>query len=210
MDRTLHQRAISITFAVQEHPFTKGWTLPGPKLLGLRPPPSSPKIIRTRMATISDPEHTDVGPQDQLYYNQHAKELTEIPIGNRVAIQNPATKMWDIYGTVVALGHHRRYFVKTQSGRVLVRNRRFLRKRILASVFGGTSDPPPTPSPSLQARYKLVAPHDRSRPPPTFTLTLYGCQAPPSVHSLRSLQGRCKDTDSWTIELCMTSTSALV
>ena len=43
-------------------------------------------------------------------------------------------KTRDVYGTVVAIGPHRRYYIKTHSGRVLVRNRRFLRRRIPASL----------------------------------------------------------------------------
>ena len=70
----------------------------------------------------------------ELSYNNHAQTLPEITIGSNVALQNDDTKRWDIYGTVTAIGPHRRYFVKTQSGRVLVRNRRFLRRCILISL----------------------------------------------------------------------------
>ena len=62
----------------------------------------------------------------ELSYNNHAWTLPEITIGAHVALQNRETKRWDIYGTVTTIGPQRRYFVKTQSGRVLVRNRRFL------------------------------------------------------------------------------------
>ena len=59
-------------------------------------------------------------------YNDHARMLPEITVGSKVALQNHETKRWDIYGTVTDIGPHRiRYFVKTQSRRVLVRNRRF-------------------------------------------------------------------------------------
>ena len=67
-------------------------------------------------------------------YNQHARPLPDLTVGTRVAIQNQDTKYWDIYGIVTAVSPHRRYFVKTQSGRVLVRNRRFLCKRIPIST----------------------------------------------------------------------------
>ena len=67
-------------------------------------------------------------------YNQHTRELPDIKVGNHVAIQNPRSKLWDIYGVVTALASHRRYVVKTTSGRVFVRNRRFLRKRIPVSI----------------------------------------------------------------------------
>ena len=57
------------------------------------------------------------------FYNTHAHNLPEITIGSNVAIQNSNTKLWDVYGTVTYIGPHRRYYIKTQSGRVLVRNR---------------------------------------------------------------------------------------
>ena len=67
-------------------------------------------------------------------YNQHSTVLPDINIGSHVAIQNPKSKLWDIYGIVTAMASHRRYLVKTQNGRVFVRNRRFLRKRVPVSV----------------------------------------------------------------------------
>ena len=73
--------------------------------------------------------------QSETFYNTHAHTLTDIKIGSTVALQNQQTKLWDIYGKVVAIGPHRRYHVRTQSGQVLVRNRRFLRYRSPASCI---------------------------------------------------------------------------
>ena len=53
-------------------------------------------------------------------YNQHTRCLPDLQVGNHVAVQNAASKMWDIYGTVTAIGPYMRYFVKTQNGSVLV------------------------------------------------------------------------------------------
>ena len=80
--------------------------------------------------------------QDKLQqsYNRNAHDLSALQVGNHVAIQNPNTKMWDIYGVITAIGPFRRYYVKTQSGRVLVRNRRFLRKRSPLSIAAPTGD----------------------------------------------------------------------
>ena len=77
-------------------------------------------------------------------YNSKARPLPEIKIGSRVALQNHETKRWDIYGIITDIGRHRRYFIKTQSGRVLVRNRRFLRRRILPSPPTTNNPSPPT------------------------------------------------------------------
>ena len=77
-------------------------------------------------------------------YNSKARPLPEITIGSRVALQNHETKRWDIYRTVTDITPHRRYFIRTQSGRVLVRNRRFLRCRIPPSIPTLTTDILPT------------------------------------------------------------------
>lgn len=43
------------------------------------------------------------------------------------------------YGIVTAIGPHRRYHVKTASGRILVRNRRYLRRRVPLAPPGATA-----------------------------------------------------------------------
>ena len=66
-------------------------------------------------------------------------------------VQNPVTKMWDIYGIVTDINPHRRYFIRTQSGSILVRNRRFLRRRTPVSVHRYTpGDLGVQPSPTQQ------------------------------------------------------------
>ena len=72
--------------------------------------------------------------QSENYYNRNAHHLSDIVVGNRVAIQNHVTKAWDIYGVVTEVNANRKYHVRTNSGRVLVRNRRFLKKRTSVSV----------------------------------------------------------------------------
>jgi len=37
------------------------------------------------------------------YYNSHAHELPDIHMGSSVAIQHPQTKLWETYGTVIAV-----------------------------------------------------------------------------------------------------------
>ena len=77
----------------------------------------------------------------ESYYNAHAQQLADIQLGANVALQNSRTKLWDIYGTVVSISPHRRYSVKTRSGRILVHNRRFLRHRTPASLCASTPNP---------------------------------------------------------------------
>ena len=83
--------------------------------------------------------------QVEHYYNQHARALPEIHVVSNVAIQNTSTKLWDIYGIVTAIGPHRQYYVKTASGRVLARNRRYLRHRVPLAPPGGTAGAPQPP-----------------------------------------------------------------
>jgi len=61
--------------------------------------------------------------QIEMYYNRHAQDLQDFQVGSTVALQNPRTKLWDIYGTVVNVSPHRRYSVKTRAGHVIVQNR---------------------------------------------------------------------------------------
>ena len=61
----------------------------------------------------------------ETFYNTHAHPLPDIHIGSNVTIQNSKSKLWDIYGIVTDISPHRKYYVKTSSGRVLVRNRHF-------------------------------------------------------------------------------------
>jgi len=68
------------------------------------------------------------------YYNAHAHHLTELDIGSNVAIQHPHTKLWDTYSIITHISPNRRYYIKTSSGRVLVRNCRFLRRRVPFSI----------------------------------------------------------------------------
>ena len=97
----------------------------------------------------------------KVSYNYHAHELPKIHIGSNVAIQNGETKRWDIYGIVTDIGRHRRYYIKTPSGRVLVRNRRFLRRRVPLSIPNAITlqappeqppDSPDEPPPTLYAQ----------------------------------------------------------
>ena len=71
---------------------------------------------------------------NRQYYNSSAHPLPEIKVGTNVAVQDPRTKWWDTYGIVTAIGHQRQYYIKTQKGGTLIRNRRFIRHRVSDSV----------------------------------------------------------------------------
>ena len=91
------------------------------------------------------------------HYNLHAHNLPDIHVGSHVAVQNPQSRLWDIFGIVIEIGPHRRYYIKTTGGRVLVHNRRFLRRRVPASVSKGltphtSTDPVTSGAPHTQHR----------------------------------------------------------
>ena len=68
------------------------------------------------------------------YYNKTAHELSELKIGQHVAVYNEKTKQWDIYARVVERMRTRRYKVKTVYGTILSRNRKHLRPRTAYSI----------------------------------------------------------------------------
>ena len=86
----------------------------------------------------------DTSKLSAAYYNLHAHTLPDIHVGSHVAVQNPQSRLWDIYGIVTEIGPHHRYYIKTTGGRVLIRNRRFLRRRVPASLSKEPECPTPT------------------------------------------------------------------
>ena len=89
-------------------------------------------------------------------FNQHARELPDLHIGQPVAIYDGITSTWKIYGTIVECQAKRRYKVKTTAGTILCRNRKFLRVRHPFSVNRGEDNPapaagPPPPAPPAAA-----------------------------------------------------------
>ena len=75
------------------------------------------KVIATQQKTMS-------------YYNKAAHPLSDIMQGSQVVLQNPKTKLWDTYGVVISVDQHRKYHIKIKSGKVLMKNRRLLCRRV--------------------------------------------------------------------------------
>ena len=92
------------------------------------------------------------------YYNRTAHPLPDIQVRSQVALQNPRTKLWDIYREVIAVGPHRQYTVKTSSGTLLIRNRRFLWRRIplssLPHPIQSTQSPANSTTPGRSGRIR--------------------------------------------------------
>ncbi|KAK4322626.1 hypothetical protein Pmani_006603 [Petrolisthes manimaculis] len=65
--------------------------------------------------------------QVQRQYDEQARPLPRLCVGQRVRIQDPTSHRWDNVGEVMGHGMHRNYDVRLPSGRVWWRNRRHLR-----------------------------------------------------------------------------------
>ena len=81
-----------------------------------------------------------------IQYNCTAHPLPRLQPGTHVDLQDPSTKLWQQHGVIVSTGRHRDYQVRLPSGRVLRRNRSFLRPRVMPTPVQ-TSAPAPAPTP---------------------------------------------------------------
>ena len=62
-------------------------------------------------------------------YNQHTRNLLPLTIGDSITVQNNVTRRWDLTGKIVECLPGRQYTIRIDgSGRITLRNRRFLRK----------------------------------------------------------------------------------
>ncbi|XP_065182117.1 uncharacterized protein K02A2.6-like [Sycon ciliatum] len=82
----------------------------------------------------------------KTHYDKSARSLHSLRIGTHVDVQYHQTKLWSMRVVIVAIGSRRDYFVKMPSGRVLWRNRRFLRPYVPPCVDSASHTPSPTSS----------------------------------------------------------------
>jgi transposase InsO family protein len=76
-------------------------------------------------------------------HDKAAHALPALDAGDAVVLQHPITKKWDTYATVSDVRESgRSYIVKTDDGRILTRNRRFIRPRPAPPT---ATSPPPSP-----------------------------------------------------------------
>ena len=98
---------------------------------------SSPTFIYKRVAKVirrSRQEGKGYSWKYRIIFNKNKQRLPNLNIGNHVTVQNPVSKLWDIYGIVTAMASHGHYVVDTQCGHVLVRNHCFLHKQTPVSI----------------------------------------------------------------------------
>lgn len=93
-----------------------------------------------------------VPPQIIERYNRAARDLQTLAVGNHVAIQDFSTRQWSRYGVITAVNPNRQYLIRMSSGRVLCRNRRFIRRRYAHATadptVGASTQLPTRPPPS--------------------------------------------------------------
>ena len=92
-------------------------------------------------------------------------QANKMKVGDKVFIQNPATKRWTRTGTIERNGRNEReFFIRTDHGALWRRNRRFLKLQSPAQ----TTPPAPTAEMTPAPRNELMSPETsrpRGRPP---------------------------------------------
>ena len=78
-------------------------------------------------AEEADRKRMDTADKRKLYYDRSVMPLSDIKAGTTVLVQDPKSKRWDKLADVVGTADKRRYHLRFPSGRVLWRNRKFLR-----------------------------------------------------------------------------------
>ena len=108
--------------------------------------------------------------------NEHTKTLRPLAIGATVAVQNQSgnhPKVWGRSGLVVEVKQHDQYVVKMDgSGRISLRNRRFLRQT------QPDTNKAPGPSPTAAQKPAVPIPAGTADRPPTYAEAATGSQVP--------------------------------
>ncbi|XP_068207516.1 uncharacterized protein [Palaemon carinicauda] len=80
-------------------------------------------------------------------YDSTARPLSHLKMGSYVDVQDHNTKLWNRPGVVVGIGARQDYLIKLGSGRILWRNRKFLRPhRPFLPIYGSSIDATNTPN----------------------------------------------------------------
>ena len=78
-------------------------------------------------ADMADRQRLENSKKRKFYYDRSTKAQKTIPIGTTVIVQDPISKRWDSFATVIGTPSKRRYHLRFLSGRVLWRNLKFIR-----------------------------------------------------------------------------------
>ena len=145
--------------------------------------PAYRSAFHSRWSTVAESRERQatIDASTKAYYDVNSRSLRPLQIGHSVRVQDSSTKLWNRVGVIVGIGQHRDYRVKTASGAVMWRNRRFLRPQrpsngTLEPNTDSHSDPPNSapastaPLPSLgadPAPAPVLGPQHRRNPPRT-------------------------------------------
>lgn len=77
-----------------------------------------------------DRKISNLNKRTEKHYNKSSRPLESLKINCQVRLQNPASKRWDKIGIVVGIGRRRDYFVKLPCGKLVWRNRKFIRPTV--------------------------------------------------------------------------------
>ncbi|XP_043245128.1 uncharacterized protein LOC122393295 [Amphibalanus amphitrite] len=130
-----------------------------------------------------------------------ARPLSQLNIGSRVDIQDTDSGRWDRPGVVVGIGRRRTYLVKTGSGRLYWRNRRFLRPYRPCWTLQRHTPPvrparqqPRLPQPQQHQRRRSLPPREqhraRRRRRRPRRAAAAACTSPPGACPPRTAAGR--------------------
>ena len=81
-----------------------------------------------KLFEMADQNLSRVKAKCKKYFDQRAKDLTELNVGQDVIVQDQASGRWTTRATIVDVKHPRRYQLRFPSGRVLWRNRHVITK----------------------------------------------------------------------------------
>ena len=116
-------------------------------------------------------------------YNRSAHSLPQLAVGDVVVIQDPKTRRWTRTGRIAEILGHRQHKIRVDgSGRVTLRNRRFLRKvdtPVRASLIPGACAPTPAGPAQLNPEAPTFVPIPT--PPQVSPQALPAIQAQPQV-----------------------------
>ena len=71
----------------------------------------------------------DFDAKQKIRFDNNAKDLNDLPLGTLVWVQHNDTKRWDEKGVVFAEIRIRTYKIQMESGKLVYRNRKKIRKR---------------------------------------------------------------------------------
>ena len=90
------------------------------------------------MKTNIEKKIAELQEKSERYYNIGARDLPELSVGDRVRVQDRASKRWIEKGVIARKGQNRDYYVELVNGKMRWRNRRFL--CLMSDSFGGEED----------------------------------------------------------------------